>query len=318
MARIAVLLLAVTLIAGITPIAARMATSEIPPLLIPLVRFGTAGLLLAITARWLGLWQPVSRRHWPMLAGLGFLCVPINQLGYLVGIKEANASHAGIAYALVPVLVFWISVALRRASLSGRLAIASLLAFAGATLVDVATSQPNPIAGGVSRSMLAGDLLLFSAALSWSLFVVLSQPLVRELGAVTTLCVVFMLGTLWHVPVAVFEWFRVREAFSIAAIKWQGWAGLAFLTLITAYLNYLLWYVVTARYDLTRSAVVTNAHFLVTVALEAVLFHQGVGWIAVVGSALLLSGILLATWTRPQSQSYKKEARHDGEPQTSI
>ena len=295
MARIAILLLSVTLIAGLTPVAARMATAEIPPLLIPLVRFGTAGLLLAITAKWLRLWRPVARRHWPMLAALGFLCVPINQLGYLVGIKKANASHAGIAYALAPVLVFWISVALRRASLSWRLGIASVLAFAGATLVDLATSGPKPIAGRLPQTMLVGDALLLSAVLSWSLFVVLSQPLVKELGAVTTLCLVFLVGTLWHIPVAAVDWMWLQKDFSISAITWQGWAGLAYLTFITAYLNYLLWYVVTARYDLTRSAVVTNAHFLVTVALEAVLFDQGVGKIAIVGSALLLSGIVLAT-----------------------
>ncbi len=295
MARIAILLLSVTLIAGLTPVAARMATAEIPPMLIPLVRFGTAGVLLAITSKWLGMWRPVPRRHWPMLAALGFLCVPINQLGYLVGIKKANASHAGIAYALAPVLVFWISVVLRRASMSWRLAIASLLAFAGATLVDLATSGANQNVGEPPRSMLVGDALLFSAVLSWSLFVVLSQPLVKELGAVTTLCLVFLLGTLWHIPVAAADWLWFSKDFSVAAITWQGWAGLAYLTFITAYLNYLLWYVVTARYDLTRSAVVTNAHFLITVALEAVLFHQRVGKIAVAGSALLLSGIVLAT-----------------------
>jgi|CXWL01.1.fsa_nt_gi drug/metabolite transporter (DMT)-like permease len=298
MSRIAFLLLAVTLIAGVTPVAARMATAEIPPLLIPLARFGTAGLLLAVTAKWLGLWRAVPRRHWPMLAALGFLCVPVNQLGYLVGIKNANASHAGIAYALAPVLVFWISVALRQASPSRRLGIASLLAFVGAALADLATSGASQNVGEPPRSMVAGDALLLSAVLSWSLFAVFSQPLVKELGAVTTLCLVFLLGTLWHIPVALVDWFWFRSDFSITAITWEGWAGLAYLTFITAYLNYLLWYVVTARYDLTRSAVVTNAHFLVTVALEAVLFEQHVGSMAILGSALLLGGIVLATRTK--------------------
>ncbi len=295
MARIVFLLILVTLIAGITPVAARMATAEIPPLLIPLVRYGTAGTLLAITARALGLWRPVARRHWAMLAALGFLCVPVNQIGYLVGIKHSNASHAGIAYALVPVLVFWISVLLQRTPMGWRLAIASLMAFAGAALVDMATTVPQATAGHHGRNMYLGDALLFSAALSWSLFVVLSQPLVKELGAVTTLCMVFLLGTLWHIPVALVDIFWLQESVSFSVMTWQGWTGLAYLTLITAYLNYLLWYVVTARYDLTRSAVVTNAHFLVSVGLEAVLFKQRVGPIAVVGAALLMGGIFLAT-----------------------
>lgn len=294
MTRILPLLVAVTLIAGITPVAARMATAEIEPMLIPLARFGTAGMLLALTARGLGLWKPVERRHWPMLAALGFLCVPVNQFGYLIGIKRANASHAGVAYALVPVLVFWISVLLGRAKLRARLGLASLLAFAGAALVSLATGGAAD-APQLAPSMLVGDCLLLTAATSWSLFVVLSQPLVSELGAVFTLCLVFLLGTLWHVPVAIVGTVWPGSGFDLQTVTWRGWAGLAFLTLITAYVNYLLWYVVTSRYDLTRSAVVTNAHFIVTVLLEAALYRTSVGINAIIGSALLLSGIVLAT-----------------------
>ena len=135
MSRVYELLLMVTLIAGLTPMAARLATHELPPLSIPLVRFGTAGVLLAVTVKLLRLGRPIPRVHWPLLAGLGFLCVPVNQIGFLIGIKKANASHAGIAYALVPVLVYWISILLRRSALTLRLSLASVLAFAGAAAV---------------------------------------------------------------------------------------------------------------------------------------------------------------------------------------
>jgi drug/metabolite transporter (DMT)-like permease len=174
------------------------------------------------------------------------------------------------------------------------------LAFLGAALVDVATLASGS-AAPKADSMLLGDALLLFAAVSWSFFVILSQPLVQELGAVVTLCVVFLMGTLWHLPVAAVEWLILGHGVSPMGVTWRGWAGLAYLTLITAYLNYLLWYVVTARYDITRSAVVTNAHFLVTVGLEAILFCQPIGPAAWVGSALLLSGIVLATRTPPRA-----------------
>lgn len=81
----------------------------------------------------------------------------------------------------------------------------------------------------------------------------------------------------------------------LSSVTWRGWVGLAFITLVTAYLNYLLWYLVTARYDVTRSSVVTNTHFILTVIIEAAWFHQRLsGWVAI-GSAFLLLGIVLAT-----------------------
>jgi drug/metabolite transporter (DMT)-like permease len=150
-------------------------------------------------------------------------------------------------------------------------------------------------------SLIIGDGLLLSAAVSWSVFAVLSQPLVKELGAVQTLTAVFVIGTVWQMPLVVADglWFDL-STFDLARVTWRGWTGFGFITLVTAYTNYLLWYLVTARYDVTRSSVVTNAHFLITVLVEAAWFQQRLsGWVAV-GSALLIVGIVLAT-SRPDA-----------------
>jgi drug/metabolite transporter (DMT)-like permease len=102
-------------------------------------------------------------------------------------------------------------------------------------------------------------------------------------------------------------WFDL-STFQLSGVTWRGWAGFAFITLVTAYLNYLLWYLVTARYDVTRSSVVTNTHFLITVIIEASWFHQQLsGWVAV-GSALLLLGIVLAT-ARPDAGAVAERSR---------
>ncbi len=294
--RVYLLLAATTFIAGLTPIAARMATAELPPLTLAFLRFGSAGVLLLLTAKALGLRWSIPPAHRRLIIGLGVLCVPINQFGFLVGIKLAGASHAGIAYALVPLMVYWISLLLGRTTFTLRMGLASAVAVAGAVVVDLSTGQVASSAGPIGLRMFAGDALLLSAAASWSLFVVLSQPLVKELGAVQTLTCVFLLGTLWQIPLVVADavWFDL-STFQLSAVTWRGWAGFAFITLITAYLNYLLWYLVTARYDVTRSSVVTNTHFLITVIIEAAWFHQALSAWAAVGSALLLLGIVLAT-----------------------
>ena len=290
------LLAATTLIAGLTPIAARMATAELPPLTLAFCRFGSAGVLLLLTGRAMGLRWSITPSQRRVLIVLGALCVPINQTGFLFGIKLANASHAGIAYALVPLLVFWISLALRRTTLSLRMTLASLFAFAGATVVDLSTGPAVSQPSRLGFSLIIGDGLLLSAAVSWSVFAVLSQPLVRELGAVQTLTAVFVIGTVWQIPLVAADglWFDL-STFDLARVTWRGWTGFGFITLVTAYTNYLLWYLVTARYDVTRSSVVTNAHFLITVLVEAAWFQQRLsGWVAV-GSALLIVGIVLAT-----------------------
>jgi len=294
------LLLIVTVIAGLTPIAAGAATNELPPLSLPVFRFGLAGGLLWLTARALGLAKPVPRARRGLLIWLGVLCVPVNQLGFLYGIKLSSPTHGGIAYALVPVLVFWVSVALGRSTPTRRMALASALACVGALVVVLSTQQHS---GELTARMLTGDLFLLSAAVSWSLFVVLSQPLVKELGAVRTLSLVMLIGTAFQLPIVLVDWRWFELAtFSFSQVTWAGFGGLLFLTLITAYLNYLLWYVVTSRYDVTKSAIVTNAHFLITVLAESMLLGgvlSGWGGVGVgVGSGVLFAGVALASTGR--------------------
>lgn len=293
--RVYILLILVTVISGMTPVAAVLATRELPPLSLAALRFGLAGALLALTLRMLRLPFRIPRSEWWALCGLGALCVPVNQVCYLFGLRLANATHGGIAYALVPVMVFWISFLLGRASLTGRMIWATSLASLGAVMVVLAAEWAGGGSLQFSTQFVRGDLLLLCAAGSWSLFAVASQPLVRRHGAIPTLTAVFLIGTVLHLPLVVADFvFFDLGRFELRSVTWKGAAGFAFITLITAYLNYLLWYLVVARFDVTRSAVVTNANFLVTVVIEAVFFQLVVSWWVAAGSAVLLYGILLS------------------------
>jgi len=290
------LLVAVTVFSGLTPVAAGFATEELPPLTLALVRFGIAGILLRLTASALRLsirFQPNDR--W-LLVLLGAICVPVNQAAFLFGVRLANASHAGIAYALVPVLVFWLTLALGTARLSARMMLATVLAFLGAVAASynahgVRGGDASAVAGDVARVLL-GDGLLFAAALSWSVFIILSQDLVKRAGAVQTLSAVFLIGAAMQVPLAIVDGLYLDAArFTWASVTWRGLGGFAFITLITAYTNFLLFYLVLARYDVTRASIVTNSSFLIAVLVDAAITKTTLSlWVAV-GSVLLFTGI---------------------------
>jgi drug/metabolite transporter (DMT)-like permease len=211
-----------TCIGGLTPVFGKLAVSEIPWMTLAWVRFGTAGVLLALTQRAMGGRLPLSRATFTPLLGIAALCVPINQLGFLLGLRLANAGHAGVFYALNPVLIFWIGLALGRGVFRWSLCAATLLAFAGA--VCVVASSGDLAAGDAKPDLLAGDLLLLLAIVSWALFSLLSKPYVQRHGAVGTLAAVFLLGTLLHTPFMLLDVGQVDWA----AITWRGWLGAGF------------------------------------------------------------------------------------------
>ena len=57
------------------------------------------------------------------------------------------------------------------------------------------------------------------------------------------------------------------RSFDRAQVTWRGLFGFGFITLITAYTNYLLRYLVISRHDVTRSSIAVTASFLITVIL---------------------------------------------------
>lgn len=280
-----VLLVIITMIAGLTPIGARMATSELPVFTLAWFRFGTAGALLWLTLRARGQRLPFTRRDVPRLLLLAVLCVPINQAGFLGGVKLANASHAGLFYALGPVLVFWGSVLTKATRYSHLMLAAAALAFAGAATVAL----PALVIPEHGRSMLAGDGLLLLAIASWSTFVVVSKPMIARHRPLPTLTGVFLLGTLLHTPLVFID----LHTLNLPDVTWHGATGFAFITLVTSYVNYLLIYFVLSRYDATRAMIVTNGNFIVTVLVEHFAFDEPVTSYFFVGATLITLAILL-------------------------
>ena len=287
MARVLILLSVVTLIGGLTPIAARMAVQELPPMTVAWVRFGGAGILLWLALRIRGLRPPFSRRDLPGLLGLGLLGVSVNQGGFLIGVKLSNASHAALFYALAPVLAFWISVGLRRAAFSVSMLVAAMLAFTGAACVIWPSFFGGPENAARPSTMFTGDLLLLVAVTSWAAFSVFSKPAIHRYGAMRTLAAVFLLGAVMQTPLALFDIGRVN----FGGVTWKGLSGLAFMTVLTSFVNYLLWYNVLARYEPTRAMIVVNGGFLIAVLTEWLAFGEPLtGWFFA-GCALIISAI---------------------------
>ncbi len=282
-------LLAFTLISGLTPICGRLAVQEVPWMTLAWIRFAVAGGLLYLTARRQGRRLPFRRDTiWPLL-GIAALCVPLNQFGYLQGLALANASHGGVFYALSPVLIFWGAVLLRRSRFRWTLCCASLLAFGGAACVTVSSGE---VGFSTDPRMLRGDLLLLFAVSTWALYSLLSKPYVERHGAVATLSAVCLLGAALHTPLVLLDLPRYADV----VITWRGVVGTAYLTLVTSFINYLLWYVVIARHDISKASVIVNTNFLITVLLGYLFLDESINLLFVIGAVLTLCGIALVAW----------------------
>ncbi len=288
----ALLLIVMVSLAGITPVAAKDALDEMPPIAMGVLRFSIASTLLFFTVL---VWQPKGRapmRNMPWrdvgsLLLAAFLCVPVNQMTFLMGVQQANASHAALLYALNPVLIFMITVALGRVSFSRRMLTATVLAFVGAGVIGW-----EGLRGDVR--FFRGDLLLFFAVLSWAVYSVVTAPLSAKYGPVRVLAFVMVIGTVVYSPAILLDLDRL----DLPGLSWRAWLGFGVITIGTSYFNYMLWFVGMVRMDLNRLAVAVNAAPIIGVMMGYYWRDEPITrWLAI-GAVLILTAITMANWDK--------------------
>ena len=188
---------AAVLIWGFNYIPTKIALREIEPLALELARLVVAVPLYVLVL--------VARRekirellpYWREGLYLGLFAVVGDQILFLFGLKYTTASHGSLMYILVPIFVavfahFFIGERIGWIRIAG-----IVIAFAGAFLL---VSEEGLT---FDSSYLAGDLMILGAALCWSLYVVLSKPVVEKLGTSRTMGLVFIFALPMALPLTI-------------------------------------------------------------------------------------------------------------------
>jgi len=273
-----------------THLVAKGAVGAIGPLAIALLRFTGASLALLAQNRIRPGAGGMARRDMPLIAFLGFLVVPVNQGFFLFGLERSTPSHAALLYSLTPLVVLLLA---RRLLGEGRawskfLGIAAALG--GVVLILLER--------GLKREMniLVGDLFLLVAVFGWSLYTVLSKPLLVRYDGMTVTTWTIVAGTLFCLPA-----FAVPGAVPpLASIRPEVWAALFYLAVGTSAIAYPLWLYALRHLDATKVAIATNIQPILTGILSWIFFREQFTPTFLCGAALILAGV---TWVETRSSA---------------
>jgi drug/metabolite transporter (DMT)-like permease len=273
----------ITISAG-THLAAKQATLFIPPLLLVTLRLLFSGVLFAAILLVSPGPKLPPRASWGWLLLFGLLAGPVNQGLFMYGLVRSKATHGGLLYALTPIGVYLLAVALRREQAQLKRFVGILVAFAGVTVLL--------LGHGLAEALgpLLGDLFILGAVAAWVVWTTESRPFAAAHGGLRTAGWSLIAGALWMVPVAPFV--VTREA--LFAIAPTGWWCLAYLVVLTSIISYWLWNFALARVEASRVAVFANLQPVATALAAWVLLDEPMGWSVVVGGLLVLAGVRLA------------------------
>jgi len=262
------------------PIFGKLALASIPPFLFAAFRVVAAAVLLDGIRR-LGQPEPIRAADRPRLFLYALLGVSFNQVLFIFGLFLTTAINTTILTTTIPVFTLAAAVLLGREKLGFRAGLGILLAGAGAlALLHVQRFD-------WSNDSFRGDLLLLTNCASYSLYLVLSRPILAHYRALTFTAAVFRYGAVFIVLIALPDLLR----FQPSRVPPAAWACLAAVILLCTVIPYLLNAWALARTHASRVAFYVFLQPLIATALAISILGEVLSIKTVVAGLLIFAGL---------------------------
>lgn len=240
------------------------------------LRFGIAALLMTIILL-------VRKEKFPrgkillQLIGMGALGYVGQSFSYLSAIKYASAGLVALLLYLYPMFVFVLSVVVLREKVSWIQIAALVLALTGTAL----TVDP---AGG----QLLGILFSLSAALIYSVYIIVGTNVMKHVSAVQSSVVIFAsAGAVYGVLTAV-------NGMHLPTTN-IGWINIVGIVLIATVIPVVTFLAGLERIGPTNAAMLSTLEPVVTVLLAGWIFGEILKPIVILGGGLILVAVILLT-----------------------
>ena len=274
---------------GATPVATRIATDDLEPLMIAVLRTVLAGLVavpLVAAARRRPPANARARLLLAMSAAAGFVVFPVV---YTVGQERTSAMHGVGILAALPVFTgLYAAIVARRRPGRWWIAGCALALLGEAVIVVVRTS------GDGGDATLVGDLLVLAAALVVSAGYVAGAMLVpRGFSSAATTYWGVMLGAIVLAPVGL----GLVIADGVPHAGAAAWGAVLFLAVLTSIVGYVGWYWALAHGGIARIAPLQFLQPLSGLVLAALVLDERLTLPLAVGAAAVIAGVAIARRT---------------------
>jgi drug/metabolite transporter (DMT)-like permease len=286
----AVVAVLVMVVWGATPVATRLATEDLAPLVVAVSRTALAGLVAVPLLASNGVRPPSDGRARLLLAVsavAGFVFFPVV---YTLGQERTSAMHGVGILAGLPVFTGLYAACIVRRWPGRWWAMGCALALVGeGVIIAVRTAGAN---GG--EASLVGDLLVLVAALVVSSGYVAGALLVpRGFSSAATTYWGVVLGAIALAPLGV----GLLLVDGVPHADASAWGAVVYLAVMTSIVGYVGWYWALAHGGIARIAPLQFLQPLSGLALAAIVLDERLTWPLAVGAAAVILGVTIARRT---------------------
>ena len=272
-------LIVMSFVWGLNFTAVKGALADFQPLTFNAIRFGTSSLFLLgvlwLRERSIG----VKRKDLARFVVLALIGNTAYQLFFINGIALTTATNSALILATTPIFIIVFGAFLNVEKVTSRIVQGVILSFLGVVMIVLGAGNSLTF----SDQSLLGDLLIVANPICWSIYTVLSKPMLKEYSPLKLTAVTMAIGA---VPLVIVATPSIGTQ-NWAAISINAWLGLAFSAFLAIGLGYVIWYTGVSRIGSARTSLYDNLVTVFAVASAWILLSESMTAVQIVGAVLV-------------------------------
>jgi drug/metabolite transporter (DMT)-like permease len=280
-----VALIATTIVWGGSFVAIKQALHYLSPLELLFMRFVPTALAFAV------LLYPKQRRvlskllraEWRSLCVMGLFGTILYHVALNTGQQLIPAGTASLIVAVSPAFILLLSAVFLREEVTWLQVLGLSIAFLGLFIVVRFADS-----GQIDFHYLRGVLITLIAPLSWAVYTVISRPLAAEYPPLAVTGMGAILGTLPILSTA-----RPSLIQGLTVMPWDGWASIAFLSLLCTVGGVTVWVTALQQLEASRVGVFVYLVPLWGAVLSRLLLGEPFTVSLSIGALVVISGVVL-------------------------
>ena len=278
-------------IGGATPALTKLALEGLGPFGLVVARQLLGALFLIALAglprRFRGERTEVVHARWTLrdlllLLTLSWIGFALPQILGAIGLERSSATHGALLSPLEPIGILLGAAFVLRESLGLAHVIAGAFGVAGTVLIVISG------AGDTQTGDLRGDLIIAAGHLCWAIYTLAAKPLVDRHDPLRVAIFAALLSWIPLVPLAATESFDATRA--LPALAW-----VLLLAFLATAVGMVAWNRALREVSASTMALFVFVQPVVGLLIGLIALGEGVGWWAILGAALIVLGVAIAT-----------------------
>jgi len=266
--------------------AGKLGVGAVPPIELSAIRFALAGVLMLAIARATGASLGLAR--WKLLIVAAFFGIFAYNALVFVGLTLGPASDGAlIVPTLNPVLTVLFASVLGERLTRNRLAGVGV-ATLGAIVVVVSAQSGAEL----SSQRLLSDLMMLGGAACWSVYATIGAITTRTGSPLGVTAVACLAGAAMLFPFGFLE----KGYQDVPMWPASAWLDIAYLVVFATIVGFVLFYWAVRRFGAGLASIMSYLVPIFAVTQAVVLLNEHPTALEIVGGAIILIGVRLATW----------------------